>query len=73
VSENLVPRPWVSENPRPWVSENPVPSRIAVTCRVELIGQVHTLSTQRLGATIGRVSPEELEQLVEGLHEIVGP
>jgi mRNA interferase MazF len=36
------------------------------------ISQIRTLSTQRLGATIGRVSPEELEQLVEGLNEIVG-
>jgi len=37
------------------------------------ISQVRTLSTLRLGARIGRVSPEELEQLVEGLNEIVGP
>jgi mRNA interferase MazF len=36
------------------------------------ISQVRTLSTLRLGARIGRVSPEELEQLVEGLNEIVG-
>jgi mRNA interferase MazF len=36
------------------------------------ISQVRTLSTQRLGATIGRVSLEELELLVEGLNEIVG-
>jgi mRNA interferase MazF len=36
------------------------------------ISQIRTLSTQRLGATIGRVSPEELEHLVEGLNEIVG-
>jgi mRNA interferase MazF len=35
------------------------------------IGQVRTLSTQRLGASIGRVSPEELDQLVQGLNEIV--
>ncbi len=36
------------------------------------ISQVRTLSTRRLGTTIGRVSPEELEQVVEGLNEIVG-
>ena len=36
------------------------------------ISQIRTLSTQRLGANIGRVSPEELEQLIEGLNEIVG-
>jgi mRNA interferase MazF len=36
------------------------------------ISQVHTLSTERIGARIGRVSPEELERVVEGLTEIVG-
>ena len=36
------------------------------------ISQIRTLSTQRLGASIGRVSHEELEQLIEGLNEIVG-
>ena len=36
------------------------------------ISQVRTLSTLRLGKAIGRVSPEELEKVVEGLNEIVG-
>ncbi|MGC1274622.1 MAG: type II toxin-antitoxin system PemK/MazF family toxin [Planctomycetaceae bacterium] len=36
------------------------------------IGQIRTLSTQRIGAHIGRVPPEELDRLVEGLNEIVG-
>jgi mRNA interferase MazF len=36
------------------------------------VSQVRTLSTERLGARIGRVSPEELEQVVEGLNEIIG-
>ena len=36
------------------------------------IGQVRTLSTERLGSRIGRVSPETLEQVIEGLVEIVG-
>lgn len=36
------------------------------------IGQVRTLSTRRLGANIGRINPEELERLVEGLQEIIG-
>jgi mRNA interferase MazF len=35
------------------------------------ISQVRTLSTQRLGRRIGRMSPELLEQLVEGLNEII--
>jgi len=37
------------------------------------ISQVRTLSTLRLGPLIGRASPEEIEQMVEGLNEIVGP
>lgn len=36
------------------------------------IGQIRTLSTQRIGAKIGRVPPEELDRLIEGLNEIVG-
>jgi len=37
-----------------------------------MIGQVRTLSVQRLGRRIGRASPEELAAIVEGLNEIVG-
>jgi mRNA interferase MazF len=36
------------------------------------ISQVRTLSTERIGKRIGTVSREELEQLVEGLNEIIG-
>ena len=36
------------------------------------ISQVRTLSVQRLGRRMGRVSPEELAQLVDGLNQIVG-
>jgi mRNA interferase MazF len=36
------------------------------------IGQIRTLSTERLEQKIGQVSPEVLAQLVEGLNEIVG-
>jgi mRNA interferase MazF len=36
------------------------------------ISQVRTLSTRRLGRKIGRVTPEELDRLVEGLGEIIG-
>lgn len=35
------------------------------------ISQVRTLSTRRLGRRIGRVAPEELDRLVEGLNEII--
>lgn len=36
------------------------------------IGQVRTLSTERLGSRLGRLSPEELEQTVAGLAAIIG-
>jgi mRNA interferase MazF len=35
------------------------------------IGQVRTLSVERLKRRIGRVSPEELLRVVEGLNEII--
>ena len=35
------------------------------------ISQVRTLSTIRLGARLGRVPAEEMEQLIDGLNEIV--
>jgi mRNA interferase MazF len=35
------------------------------------ISQVRTLSTRRLGKKLGRVAPEELDRLVEGLNEII--
>jgi mRNA interferase MazF len=36
------------------------------------ISQIRTLSTQRLGAKLGRATEEELVQLIEGLNEILG-
>ncbi len=36
------------------------------------ISQIRTLSVERIGKKLGRVSPEEMDQLVEGLNEIVG-
>jgi len=36
------------------------------------ISQIRTLSVGRLGKKIGRVSPEELDQVIEGLNEIIG-
>ncbi len=35
------------------------------------VSQVRTLSTDRIGGKMGEVAPEELDQLVEGLNEIV--
>jgi mRNA interferase MazF len=36
------------------------------------INQVRTLSVERLGRKIGSAFPEELEQVVDGLAEIIG-
>ncbi|HVE69983.1 MAG TPA: type II toxin-antitoxin system PemK/MazF family toxin [Thermoanaerobaculia bacterium] len=36
------------------------------------IGQVRTLSVERLGSRLGRIAPEELDRIVEGLNEIIG-
>ncbi len=37
-----------------------------------LMGQVRTLSTERIGKRLGQVSIEEIEQIIEGLNEIIG-
>jgi mRNA interferase MazF len=36
------------------------------------ISQIRTLSAERIGAKLGRASPEEVSQVVEGLNEIIG-
>lgn len=36
------------------------------------ISQIRTLSIERLGNKIGRLQPETLSQLVEGINEIIG-
>ncbi|MCZ7651924.1 MAG: type II toxin-antitoxin system PemK/MazF family toxin [Thermoanaerobaculia bacterium] len=36
------------------------------------MGQLRTLSTERLGKRLGRLSPEELARVLEGLDEIIG-
>lgn len=35
------------------------------------ISQIRTLALERLGKKIGTVTPDELEQIVEGLNEII--
>ena len=37
------------------------------------ISQIRTLAVERIGPRLGKVSPEELAQVIEGLNEIVGP
>lgn len=36
------------------------------------ISQIRTLSVDRIGKRLGRATPEELEQAIEGLNEIIG-
>lgn len=36
------------------------------------ISQIRTLSTNRLGAKLGRASTPEMEQVIEGLIELIG-
>jgi mRNA interferase MazF len=36
------------------------------------ISQIRTLAIERIGKVIGRASPEEIAQVVEGLNEIIG-
>jgi mRNA interferase MazF len=36
------------------------------------ISQIRTLSVERLGKRMGRVSDDEMRQIVEGLNEIIG-
>ena len=35
------------------------------------ISQIRTLSTERIGKKLGQVSEEELDQIIEGLNEII--
>jgi mRNA interferase MazF len=35
------------------------------------ISQIRTLSSERIGQIIGRISQEELAQIIEGLNEII--
>jgi mRNA interferase MazF len=36
------------------------------------ISQIRTISVERIGKRIGRVSPEQLAQIIDGLNEIIG-
>jgi mRNA interferase MazF len=37
------------------------------------ISQIRTLAVERIGPRLGKVSPEDLAQVIEGLNEIIGP
>lgn len=36
------------------------------------ISQIRTLAVERIGKRLGRAAPEEVDQIVEGLNEILG-
>jgi mRNA interferase MazF len=36
------------------------------------ISQIRTLAVERIGKRMGKASPEELDQVLEGLNEIIG-
>lgn len=36
------------------------------------VSQIRTLAVERIGTRLGRASPEEISQVVEGLNEIIG-
>ena len=36
------------------------------------MSQIRTLSVERIAHKIGRISPEDLDEIIEGLNEIVG-
>ena len=36
------------------------------------ISQIRTLAIERIGPRLGRVTPEELAQVIDGLNEIIG-
>lgn len=36
------------------------------------ISQIRTLSVERIGKRLSRVTPEELSQVIEGLNDIIG-
>jgi mRNA interferase MazF len=49
-----------------------LPAALGLTKRAWVkISQVRTLSAKRLGKRLGRVTPELLDQLIEGLSEII--
>ena len=54
-----------------WADLNPVRGHEQAGSRPVLILS-HDVFNERIGARLGRVSPEEIAQVVEGLNEIIG-
>jgi mRNA interferase MazF len=51
----------------------PLPERLLPKPSWIKISQIRTLSTERLGRKLGQLAEAELEEVLEGLLEIVGP
>jgi mRNA interferase MazF len=37
------------------------------------VSQIRTLAVERIEKKLGRASPEEIAQVIEGLNEVIGP
>lgn len=72
-SETVIAVVVTSQEPRAgfpltWeVAEGRLPKRSWIKT-----SQIRTLSTERLGPRIGRLTPQELQKVVDGLNEIIG-
>ncbi len=53
-----------------WAELNPV--RGSEQAGKVKISQIRTLTVERIGKKIGRVAPEEIIQVIDGLDEIIG-
>ena len=51
----------------------PLPPKLLPKSSWAKIGQIRTLSTQRVGRKLGRLPEAEVDRVVEGLLDIIGP
>ena len=51
----------------------PLPEKLLPKPSWVKISQIRTLSTQRIGKKLGRVREADMERLIEGLLDIIGP
>jgi mRNA interferase MazF len=51
----------------------PLPGRLLPKPSWVKISQIRTLSSERLGKRLGRLPEAELDRIVEGLLDIIGP
>ncbi len=51
----------------------PLPDRLLPKPSWVKISQIRTLSSERLGKRLGRLPEAELDRIVEGLLDIIGP